>query len=136
MPTEVHYPDGIFYAEYPNGQMKQIGEIHTVTLDTISEEDDFMKFMDWATSRSSETIHITMHTKKRFGARKFRKWYLSYPGNARNEAAYICSIIAELKGKVSYSDIYYGNLFTPYFESIICSIAQKLIEKNTKTTKE
>ena len=132
MPPKMIYPDGFLYAEYPNGQMKRIDEIPTVTLDDVDrqtwDKDDFMKFMDWLTSKRSETICIPMCTKKRFRARKFRKWYLSYPG--------ICMIIAGLKGKISYSDIYYDNLFTPHFESIICSIAQKLIVKNTKTTKE
>lgn len=144
MPTKMNYPDGVLYAEYPNGQMKRIDEIPTVALDDISEEidqltwdkDDFMKFMDWVTSGSSETIYIPMYTKKKFGARNFRKWYLSYPGNTRDEAAYICSIIAGLKGKISYSDIYYDNLFAPHYETIICSIAYKLMVKNTKTTKE
>ncbi len=144
MPPKMNYPDGVFYAEYPNGQMKLLGEIQTVTLDTVSEEinqltldkNDFLKLMDWLTSGSSETVYIPMYLKKRIDARKFRKWYLSYPGNTRDDAAYICSIIAGLKGKVSYSDIYYDNLFTPHFDSIICSIAQKLIVKNTKTMKE
>ena len=144
MPTKMNYPDGVLYAEYPNGQMKRIDSIPTVMLDDVSEEidqltwdkDDFMKFMDWLTSGSTETIYIPMCTKKRIGTKKFRKWYLSYPGNTRDDATYICSIIAGLKGKVSYSDIYYDNLFTPHFDSIICSIAQKLIVKNTKTTKE
>lgn len=144
MPPKMIYPDGILYTEYPNGQMKRIDEIPTATLDDISEEidqltwdkDDFMKLIDWLKSGSSETITIPMYTKKRINARKFRKWYLSYPGNTRNVATYICSIIAGLKGKVSYSDIYYDNLFAPHFDSIICSIAQKLIVKNTKTMKE
>lgn len=144
MPTEMIYPDGVFYAEYPNGKMKRIDEIPTITLDDIDgkidqltwDKDDFMKFMDWLTSKRSETICIPMYTKKRFRARKFRKWYLSYPGNTRNGADVICMMIAGLKGKVSYSDIYYDNLFTPHFESVICSIAHKLIAKNTKTTKE
>ena len=144
MPPKMNYPDGVFYAEYPNGQMKLLGEIQTVTLDTVSEEinqltldkNDFLKLMDWLTSGSSEPVYIPMYLKKRIDARKFRKWYLSYPGNTRDDAAYICSIIAGLKGKVSYSDIYYDNLFTPHFDSIICSIAQKLIVKNTKTMKE
>jgi len=144
MPTKINYPDGVLYAEYPNGQMKRIDDIQTTVFDDISEEidqltwdkDDFMKFMNWLTSGSTETFDISMHLKKRIGARKFRKWYLSYPGNTRDDAAYICSIIAGLNGKVSYSDIYHSNLFAPRFESIICSIAQKLIVKNTKTTKE
>lgn len=144
MPPKMNYPDGVFYVEYPNGQMKRIDEIPTAALDDILEEndqltldkDDFMKFMDWVTSGSTEKFDISMNLKKRIGARKFRKWYLSYPGNTRNEAAYICSIIAGLNGKVSYSDIYYDSLFAPHYETIICSIAYKLMVKNTKTMKE